>query len=499
MLSIVRKTGIILLAVFILSILFPMHPLFAEDLPIPSLGEMTIITAPEGYVMVEVNAVNSKGELVGTVGRILEDEMLYDPVAFFWSATEGMKLIPPPTGMDITYAADINDKGEVVGYMADYSYEHLRAFYWSKDGKERDLLKVLGDVESDAMAINNQGHITGYRMKETGPMAYLLKDDGLIDLGSLIDGDLNFAVSFSADINNHDQIVGFSINENIEPLAFIWENMMMSEIGVCLDKEVSFAGGINDKKEVIGTCCNLNCFEEEGEISCYIEEYSAFLYTETEGIMDLGMLPGKSNAYPYGINNAGQVVGWSYNDYMDDEWGIIIDSAAFIWTRDAGLQDFGEMIGVSDIFSANDINDSGQVIGKGITTELGVYAFLWTPEKIEIEVEIDIKPGSKPNSINNNGHGVIPVAILASPDYDVHEIDPASLRLEEVMEIKRTGKKEKIMVHFEDVNLDGNDDLVAQFLNIEGAFPEDATTATLTGYLYDGTPIKGTDSIRIIH
>ena len=33
------------------------------------------------------------------------------------------------------------------------------------------------------------------------------------------------------------------------------------------------------------------------------------------------------------------------------------------------------------------------------------------------DVEIDIKPGSDPNCFNNNGHGVIPVAILSSNNF----------------------------------------------------------------------------------
>jgi hypothetical protein len=43
------------------------------------------------------------------------------------------------------------------------------------------------------------------------------------------------------------------------------------------------------------------------------------------------------------------------------------------------------------------------------------------------EVEIDIKPGSYPNCFNINGHGVIPVAILGSADFDVAQIDVTTL------------------------------------------------------------------------
>jgi len=49
-----------------------------------------------------------------------------------------------------------------------------------------------------------------------------------------------------------------------------------------------------------------------------------------------------------------------------------------------------------------------------ITFDDGTFTILSPP----IEVEIDIKPGSDPNSINPNSNGVIPVAILGSAIFD---------------------------------------------------------------------------------
>ncbi len=45
-----------------------------------------------------------------------------------------------------------------------------------------------------------------------------------------------------------------------------------------------------------------------------------------------------------------------------------------------------------------------------------------------IEVTIDIKPGNaNPNCFKINSHGVIPVAIFGSEDFDVSQIDPQTL------------------------------------------------------------------------
>jgi hypothetical protein len=46
-----------------------------------------------------------------------------------------------------------------------------------------------------------------------------------------------------------------------------------------------------------------------------------------------------------------------------------------------------------------------------------------------LAVEVDIKPGSCPNSWNRNSNGVLPVAILGSEDFDVTEIDLSSVTI----------------------------------------------------------------------
>ena len=44
-----------------------------------------------------------------------------------------------------------------------------------------------------------------------------------------------------------------------------------------------------------------------------------------------------------------------------------------------------------------------------------------------LEIDIDIKPGSFPNCFNNNGNGLITVAVLGASDFDVTQIDTTTL------------------------------------------------------------------------
>ena len=114
-----------------------------------------------------------------------------------------------------------------------------------------------------------------------------------------------------------------------------------------------------------------------------------------------------------------------------------------------------------------------------------------------VNIEIDIKPGSYPNSINNNGKGVIPVAIFGNDTFDVSQIDLDTVLLGDCG-IKEVGKKGKLLAHYEDVNTDGFVDLVVQIEDQECTFDVCDTSATLTGELFGGILFEGTDSIRIV-
>ena len=156
-----------------------------------------------------------------------------------------------------------------------------------------------------------------------------------------------------------------------------------------------------------------------------------------------------------------------------------------------------------------DVTEIAQSLeGQEVVISFGVAAndgpLFVTVDDISLEVvytiddmAIDIKPGSDPNCFNNDGHGVIPVAILGSAGFDVTTIDAGSVMLEGLA-IKAVGKSNKLLAHYEDVNSDGYDDLVVQIEDDDLIFEEGDTTATVTGYLNDGTYFQGSDSISIV-
>lgn len=115
-------------------------------------------------------------------------------------------------------------------------------------------------------------------------------------------------------------------------------------------------------------------------------------------------------------------------------------------------------------------------------------------ETITVEecIEIDIKPGSFPNSINLKGKGVIPVAILTNDYLDATTVDASSVTF---------GPAGATMVHeeahLEDVDSDGDIDMVLHFDSQEVGLHSGMTKACLN--FSDGVDTyTACDSVNIV-
>jgi hypothetical protein len=110
-------------------------------------------------------------------------------------------------------------------------------------------------------------------------------------------------------------------------------------------------------------------------------------------------------------------------------------------------------------------------------------------------VTMDIKPGESPNSINPKSNGKIPVAILSTKDFDApRQIDLNSLTF------GRTGDEQSLAFCHgsEDVNRDRLQDIVCHFYTQDTGFQCHDTVGILKGETKDGTPIEGSDSVKIV-
>lgn len=122
---------------------------------------------------------------------------------------------------------------------------------------------------------------------------------------------------------------------------------------------------------------------------------------------------------------------------------------------------------------------------------------------LRIEVDIDVKPCSDPNAVNPDAEGVIPVGIKHTDEFDpVEQINEGSLRFGAPDVVKngrgampvREGRVEDAVP----CAGDGRDDLVVHFPTDETGFEGGDNTGRLEGETNDGTPLFGTDSVKLV-
>jgi len=151
--------------------------------------------------------------------------------------------------------------------------------------------------------------------------------------------------------------------------------------------------------------------------------------------------------------------------------------------------------------NSKDIAQTGNIL-PDITQdfELNYSTTLAEQTKLQRIVNIDIKPGSDPNSINcQNPKGIIPVAILTTPIFDATTVDADTIRFgpSAAQEIHKD-KNNKAKRHIEDADKDEDLDLVLHFKFADTGIQCGDTSATLTGKTADNADIIGSDSIRTV-
>jgi hypothetical protein len=111
------------------------------------------------------------------------------------------------------------------------------------------------------------------------------------------------------------------------------------------------------------------------------------------------------------------------------------------------------------------------------------------------EIDIDIKPGSYPNSINPKSKGKVPVAILTTDDFNAYEVESDSINFLSAS---------PAMWAMDDVDHDGDMDMILHFKTKELNFSllvdegDEYPYAYLTGETISGELIEGKDTVRLI-
>jgi probable HAF family extracellular repeat protein len=255
-----------------------------------------------------------------------------------------------------TMPAAINNTGQVVGYSQLAGTIAGHAFLYS-DGKMMDL-GTLGGSNSSALGINSSGQIVGVSDVVSFP---LVRHPFLYSAGTMTDlGTLGGPEGEAEGINASGQIVGTAQPNATGPWnGFLYSGGTMMDLGSLSPSEINDSGQIAGIFAFSGT-------PETGQVT------HAFLYSGGV-MMDLGSLGGHAT-YTTGINNAGQIVGYSYTP-DDHRWH------AFLYSEGT-MMDLGTLNG-GPFSEAWGINASGQVVGNstaapGSTPRNGDHAILYS-------------------------------------------------------------------------------------------------------------------------
>jgi probable HAF family extracellular repeat protein len=335
--------GVIILMTFVI-------PGFAIYVSITDLGALNADVS-------SANGINEAGQIVGT----LDFRSSSSSHAFFWDngtmsdigTLGGSSSYPGGTSsFQSSSRKTINKFGQVVG-RSDTPTGYQHAFVWQKAAEIKDL-GTLGGNTSSAQAINDSGQVVGVSADASGLNHAVIWQNGTItDLGSLALKCSSAALS----LNNGGQVVGWSeVSPGAAIHAVMWQNGTITDLGVLQGNNYSMAVDINDSGQVIAESLTQ---ASNGAISAV----GGFIW-QNGALTDLGSLGGGGTS-PQGINNLGQVVGFSLTQ---------TNYHGFLW-QTGTMTDLGALGG--SFSSAFDVNDSGQVVGFASDASSNIHSFVW--------------------------------------------------------------------------------------------------------------------------
>jgi probable HAF family extracellular repeat protein len=239
----------------------------------------------------------------------------------------------------MSVAYDVNDAGVVVGYSGGYGSKE-RACRW-ESGVPHDLgVLAPGDDLIRAYGINNNGVIVGSSFSG----AFVYQTGGMVASLGLPQG-----VAF--DINDNGHIVGAT---PAPVRAFLYSAGLIFGLGD------GAAYAVNTLGDVVGGASHSG----------------AFLFSKWNR-RPLETWSGEVSA-ALGINNNGHIVGY----YRPEPRTDADDTRAFVSTG-IGMWDLNDLIATGSgliLKTANDVNETGQIVGEGTPTAGGdTRGFLLTP------------------------------------------------------------------------------------------------------------------------
>jgi probable HAF family extracellular repeat protein len=351
-------------------------------------------------------AVNARDQVVGNLNGH----------GFLWEKSHGLQDLGTLTGGTSSFAAGINDLGEVTGtadglgtvISPDDSIPNqectdlTQPFVWTRE-KGMHGLGTVGvppvetmspfwcEIPFYATGIDALGQVVGYTTPYEDNYQwgfFQTRAAGTTLFGS------SFPPSMVNGVSDTGQIVGQT--GVLIGLATSWKRGVVTTLGALGGTDSGYsssANGVNDRGQVVGwsTTIPLDPDCQLDLVGCPIH---AVLWTRTGEVSDLGTLAGDTLSTASSINFFGQVIGSSGNTLVEQGWGgtggsgfqgdggaIAVTGRPFIWSAHKGMRDLNTLLPAGSgwvLNSVSGINVWGQIVGSG-TLNGQPHGFLLTP------------------------------------------------------------------------------------------------------------------------
>ena len=428
--------------------------------------------------------INDSGFVTGKATAPYTPAAAWDDPVFRWHASTGLVH----TGVyGVGY--DINLSNTIVGRSYSVGWINGQGFRVDAAGVVTRLGWLPGSWAGTALGINNGGSIVGFNHDSEAWTGYnyvgVRYDAGTLAVSGYAPGAHGSQnQSGVSDINGANQIVGSATDSGGHLHAgFRYTPGVGYEYIKPWSATVRVSPhDINDAGEVAGS--------ERSPFGMFPFRWSpasGFTYLNTSG----------AQGEAYGINASGFVVGRAA-------------SAPAFWEPDGTFHYLPRLAGglattcgVNDC-AAQAINSQGEIAGYDRTASGEVHAVVWRL-RWTFRVIIRLYPYEPiVPPIRLGAGGLIPLALISTPDFDAREIKPGLLRLgndDGVDTPVALDKYRRPMVSYEDVDKDGDLDLLLHFDQAALEKNKDLTSETtalyLTADLGGGRQLQGAQKVEV--
>jgi probable HAF family extracellular repeat protein len=294
--------------------------------------------------------------------------------------------------------------------------EHKREHFSQYRVKD---LGTLGGTFSQALGINNRGHVTGGATVDNGNLHAFLwtKHTGMQDLGTL--GGPN---SIAHALNDREEVPIVFDTSTPDPFGEdfcgfgthlicrggVWKKGVIKRLPT-LGGNNAQSHTINNRGQVVGFSEN-----DTPDPSCALAtpsqvfDYEAVIWEPNGTIHKLPPLHGDTVGFAYSINARGQAVGSSGTCANTQLVPVGLGPHAVLWNNRSPM-DLGSLGGNKNTATA--INDRGDVIGaSNLRGDKTTHAFLWTRERGIKDlgtVGADVSSTAAPKKAINNKRQVV--------------------------------------------------------------------------------------------